>query len=99
MAVLKRVYDVYGSDAEDDDWEPQNVAMVVEEPIPGEREEDHASSPTSIIERGCDIFPGLASEGDKAETESHGESFNSSGTSTMEAGRSNRKGPREEMST
>jgi hypothetical protein len=49
LAVLKQVYDDYGSEIEDDEWR-ENVAMVVEEPIP-EGVENHAAPAVSEGDR------------------------------------------------
>ena len=53
LAVLKKFYDEYDSEDDDDEWESRHVAMVVEEPIEKDDEEGFSSSATSTTERGC----------------------------------------------
>jgi hypothetical protein len=49
LAVLKKVYDTYGSECEDEEWDSQNVAMVVERAL-GETEESRVSLAASATD-------------------------------------------------
>jgi hypothetical protein len=68
LAVLKQVYDTYGSECEDEEWDSQNVAMVVE-PALGKTKESRVSPAASATDRDREISLGEASDDNKEITE------------------------------
>jgi hypothetical protein len=64
LAVLKQVYDTYGSECEDEEWESQNVAMAVE-PALEETEESRVFPVAFATDGGREVSLGEVSDDEK----------------------------------